>query len=89
MFDFRLDDNGNIELADIGEVTYDHIMRDLPPRPRQDYSRKGRRGPGLFRKGAGGDQGSGRIGADAAVRGPANPEGSENPSRRAKMVFRT
>jgi hypothetical protein len=31
MFDFRVDDNGNIELADIGEVTYDHIMRTCYP----------------------------------------------------------
>lgn len=31
MFDFRLDDEGQIELADIGEATNDHIMRRCSP----------------------------------------------------------
>jgi hypothetical protein len=31
MFDFRLDDDGQIELADIGEATHDHIMRTYYP----------------------------------------------------------
>src|ERR1700732_1704355 len=31
MFDFRLDDDGQIELADIGEATYDHILRTCYP----------------------------------------------------------
>jgi len=31
MFDFRLDDEGQIELADIGEATHDHIMRTCYP----------------------------------------------------------
>jgi hypothetical protein len=31
MFDFRLDDEGQIELADIGEATQDHIMRTCYP----------------------------------------------------------
>src|SRR5450755_1046377 len=26
MFDFRLDDDGEIELADMGEATHDHVM---------------------------------------------------------------
>ena len=31
MFDFRLNDAGQIELADIGEATHDHIMRTCYP----------------------------------------------------------
>ncbi len=31
MFDFRLDDEGQIELADIGEATHEHIMRTCYP----------------------------------------------------------
>ena len=31
MFDFRLDDEGQIELADIGEATHDHLMRTCYP----------------------------------------------------------
>jgi hypothetical protein len=31
MFDFRLDDDGQIELADIGEATYEHILRTCYP----------------------------------------------------------
>jgi hypothetical protein len=31
MFDFRLDDEGEIELADIGEAAYDHIMQTCYP----------------------------------------------------------
>lgn len=31
MFDFRLDDEGQIEMADIGEATHDHIMRTCYP----------------------------------------------------------
>jgi hypothetical protein len=31
MFDFRLDDEGQIELADIGEATHDRIMRTCYP----------------------------------------------------------
>jgi hypothetical protein len=89
MFDFRLDDSGNIELADIGEVTYDHIMRTCYPDLDKTTAERDDAGQAYSEKGAGADQGSGRIGADAAVRGPANPEGSENPSRRAKIVFRT
>jgi hypothetical protein len=30
-FDFRLDDEGQIELADIGEATHDHLMRTCYP----------------------------------------------------------
>ena len=31
MFDFRLDDEGEIVLADIGEATHDHLMRTCYP----------------------------------------------------------
>jgi len=31
MLDFRLDDDGQIELADVGEATYDHILRTCYP----------------------------------------------------------
>jgi hypothetical protein len=31
MFDFRLDDEGQIELAEIGEATHDHMMRTCYP----------------------------------------------------------
>jgi hypothetical protein len=31
MFDFRLDDEGQIELADIGDATHDHLMRTCYP----------------------------------------------------------
>jgi hypothetical protein len=31
MFDFRLDDEGHIVLADIGEATHDHILRTCYP----------------------------------------------------------
>jgi hypothetical protein len=31
MFDFRLDDDGQIELADIGGATHDHLMRTCYP----------------------------------------------------------
>jgi hypothetical protein len=31
MFDFRLDDDGQIELADVGEATQDHIIRTCYP----------------------------------------------------------
>src|SRR6266851_3298849 len=31
MFDFRLDDDGQIELADIGEATHDYVMETCYP----------------------------------------------------------
>ena len=52
MFDFRLDEEGQIELADIGEATHDHIMRACYPElekaletaePRNLLSRSGAR----------------------------------------------
>lgn len=54
MFDFRLSDDGRIELEDIGEATYDHILQTCYPELNntfatvefdetgQDYSEKGR-----------------------------------------------
>jgi hypothetical protein len=55
MFDFRLGDDGQIELADIGESTYDWVMEACYPELKkafetaesddseQDYSEKGRK----------------------------------------------
>ncbi len=80
MFDFRLDDEGHIVLADIGEATHDHIMRTCYPELEKTLQTAewDDTGQAYSAEGCTRIRASGRVRAEAALERSATGNGSAN-----------